>query len=143
MNSPSGSVCVPLTLSSSTLASSASSAGTPSAAGEALQRLPAMVPAFCVWMPPMSPAAPLSASNQARDWHWARPEGSPKVTNRGRDGASCGVKRRARMLVTLALRVRQVAEDHFGDMVGALEQGAPRTQIASENSRQGVIVRQV
>ena len=48
---------------SSTSASRVSSGGTPSAAGEALQRLPATVPAFWIWIEPTSRAASFSPSN--------------------------------------------------------------------------------
>ena len=50
---------------SSTSASRSSSAGTPSAAGEALQRLPATVPAFWICTQPTSRAACFSASKAA------------------------------------------------------------------------------
>ena len=46
----------------STSASSARNGGTPSAAGEALHRLPATVPAFCIWMDPTSRPAAFSPS---------------------------------------------------------------------------------
>ncbi len=50
----------------STSASSASRPGTPSAAGEALQMLPAKVPAFWIWRPPTSRRGLLQAVEQGR-----------------------------------------------------------------------------
>ena len=52
-------------LSNSTLALSASNGGMLSAAGEALQILPAMVPIFCICFPPTSLAASLRQSNNS------------------------------------------------------------------------------
>jgi hypothetical protein len=61
----SGSRRVPEREASSTAASRTRSGGTPSAAGEALQRLPARVPRFWIWIDPTSRAAALSASKGA------------------------------------------------------------------------------
>ncbi len=61
--SASGRRRAPARSGSSTSASSASKAGTPSAAGEALQRLPATVPAFWICTPPTSRAAAFRPSN--------------------------------------------------------------------------------
>ena len=65
MNSASGKRRAPARDSSSTSASRVSSGGTPSAAGEALQRLPATVARFWIWIEPTSRAAAFSASKQA------------------------------------------------------------------------------
>ena len=59
MNLASGKRRTPRLEASSTSASRASSGGTPSAAGEALQRLPAIVPRFWIWTAPISRAAAL------------------------------------------------------------------------------------
>ena len=53
---------VPRREASSTSASRISNGGTPSAAGDALQTLPAIVPRFWIWTAPMSRAATFSAS---------------------------------------------------------------------------------
>ena len=65
MKSASGRLRLSSALASSTEAPSASRFGTPSAAGEALQRLPTMVPAFCTCTPPTSRAAAFRPSKQA------------------------------------------------------------------------------
>ena len=62
-NSSTGTRRMPRREASSISASSASRFGVPSAAGEALHRLPHSVPAFWIWTPPTAPAARFSPSN--------------------------------------------------------------------------------
>ena len=64
MNLPNGMSRVAPRRCTRTLASRASSAGTPSAAGDALQTLPTSVPRFCTCGPPTSTAALRTPSNQ-------------------------------------------------------------------------------
>ena len=65
MNSRSGISREPPRCCNRTRAFRTSSAGTPSAAGDALQRLPATVPRFWIWRPPTSWAASRTQSNHA------------------------------------------------------------------------------
>lgn len=62
MKSSSGMLRSPAALASLTRAPRAISAGTPSAAGEALHRFPPTVPRFCTWMPPTFSAQSLRPS---------------------------------------------------------------------------------
>ncbi len=64
-NRSNGSTRTPFRETNSTDASSVNSGGTPSAAGEALQRFPAIVPAFWIWTEPTSRAAAFSPSKDA------------------------------------------------------------------------------
>jgi hypothetical protein len=61
---------VPACETSSTSASSASRGGTLSAAGDALQRFPATVPRFWIWIPPISRAAAFNPSKHRGSGVW-------------------------------------------------------------------------